>query len=108
MCSLNYSVWWMNAGLSEETGHSQKSLHTLIKSKSSVVVAADLSSFVFPLVATDFFFHCLADFPTLKYLAAFLPGSFCFTSFLLWSLECYGFCRLWSWSVRPVDKRSRR
>lgn len=48
--------------------------------------------FCFSPVAADFF-HCLAVFPTLRYLAAFLAGSFWFSS-SFWSLEYYAFCRL--------------
>lgn len=49
-----------------------------------------------------FFFHCLAVFPAVTYLAAFHPASFCF-SFLfgsldLWSAECEA-CGRGKWEV---------
>lgn len=71
-----------------ESGCSQKSLciFTQIKSRSGVVVATGLSPWAFSPVFANFFFHCLALFPAVPYLAASFSGSFCF-SFVFWSSE---------------------
>lgn len=92
-----------NARSGEETGGPQESLHIFpqIKSKSCVMVATGLRQCEFSPVVLLFFFHCLAVFPAVTYLAAFHPASFCFSLFSsldLWSAECEA-CGRGKWEV---------